>query len=138
MRNFAVVTGAALLVSACAGGTASAPSPARVSTPVAAAPAPAPGLRAPTINRERGLENIIGAGARVLTQRFGDARIDLIEGDARKLQFASSRCVLDIYLYPLARNAAPVATHVEARERQGGADTDKVRCIAEIERGVNR
>ena len=70
----------------------------------------------------------------MLTQRFGQARIDLTEGDARKLQFLGSACVLDIYLYPESEGAQPVATYVEARRRSDGADTDRADCIREVER----
>lgn len=90
------------------------------------------GFRAPVVQRERGLESVIGKGASTLTQRFGNARLDLIEGDARKLQFSSESCVLDIFLYPLQDNADPVATHIEARQRVGGASTDHADCIADI------
>ena len=79
-----------------------------------------------------GLEGIIGAPAEGLTQRFGDARIDLQEGDARKLQFRGTNCVLDIYLYPRAAGAQPLATHVEARSRSDGAPVDRARCIDEV------
>lgn len=90
----------------------------------------------PTILREEGLESVIGKSANSLTRRFGEARIDLFEGDARKLQFISASCVLDIFLYPLERNATPVATHVEARRRIGGGNADRAGCIAEVERSV--
>ncbi len=76
---------------------------------------------------------IIGKEAATLTRRFGTARIDLTEGDARKLQFISHACVLDIFLYPLASGAQPVATHVETRLRVGGTPTDRARCIREVE-----
>lgn len=78
--------------------------------------------------------SIIGEGARSLTSRFGNARIDLTEGQARKLQFAGTSCVLDIYLYPVAAGTEPVATHVDARLRRDGSDTDKAGCIAEVQR----
>ncbi len=76
---------------------------------------------------------IIGKEAAVLMRRFGTARIDLSEGDARKLQFVGQACVLDIFLYPLASGVQPVATHVETRLRKGGAPTDRGRCIREVE-----
>ncbi|MFU7527042.1 hypothetical protein [Qipengyuania sp. ASV99] len=93
-------------------------------------------VRARLIPREAGLVGIIGEPAASLTQRFGMARIDLAEGDARKLQYVSGTCVLDIYLYPLAANADPVATHVETRARENGAATDRAQCIAEVEDAV--
>ncbi|PKP90329.1 MAG: hypothetical protein CVT76_09985, partial [Alphaproteobacteria bacterium HGW-Alphaproteobacteria-15] len=66
-------------------------------------------------------------------RRFGAPRIDLAEGDARKLQFAGPSCVLDIFLYPLSAGAEPTATHVDARLRQGGAAVDQGACIRELE-----
>jgi len=80
-----------------------------------------------------GLSGVIGASASVLAQRFGDPRIDLIEGDARKLQFLGQACVLDVFLYPASAGAEPVATHVEARLRKDGASTDTATCIREVE-----
>ncbi|MEL7519837.1 MAG: hypothetical protein AAFN48_12890, partial [Pseudomonadota bacterium] len=81
-----------------------------------------------------GLESVLGQRAGSLTQRFGKARIDLKEGDARKLQFLGTGCVLDIYLYPREERGEPVATHVEARSLSDGEDTDRARCIREVER----
>lgn len=116
-----------LTVSACAGGSGAAPRPTMTT------PAPSGTFRAPQIMQSAGVESIIGQPARALTRRFGEARIDLSEGDARKLQFASDGCVLDIYLYPLSANSTPVATHIEVRERQNGGEMDRARCIAQVE-----
>ncbi|MDJ0641543.1 MAG: hypothetical protein QNJ15_01890 [Erythrobacter sp.] len=125
-----------LAVSACATGpgvilpdTASASVP-----PTTTAPQPPrEAFRPPAIMSERGLDSVIGARASALTARFGTARIDLTEGDARKLQFAGQTCVLDIFLYPLEAGREPVATHVEVRRRSGAGEIDRARCIAEIE-----
>jgi hypothetical protein len=121
------IGGTALFAAGCSsgGGVASAPT---ASTPSVAA-----AFRAPQIMRGSGLDSVIGERAGTLTRRFGEARIDLAEGDARKLQYVSDACVLDIYLYPLSANAEPIATHVEARARQGGAPADRAYCIAEVE-----
>lgn len=130
-KGAAVLALGAVFASACSSGAA----PRAVSaTPN---PAPSTSFRAPVVQNERGLESVIGKGASALTQRFGEARLDLSEGDARKLQFSSSNCVLDIFLYPLRDNAAPVATHIEARQRVGGANTDRALCIADVERTVS-
>lgn len=130
---------AAISVSACSTGIGKLPGvtaprqPARTTTPGSGAPPPGAFRRAP-VQGGAGLEGVIGARAAALTQRFGAARIDLSEGDARKLQFVGSACVLDIYLYPGEPGAEPVATHVEARSRSDGADLDRGRCIREVER----
>jgi len=116
----------AILLAGCAGGAAPAP----------AAPAPSRVgvVRVPEVMSPAGLEGVIGAPAATLTRRFGEPRLDLAEGDARKLQFAGGTCVLDVYLYPLQVGAEPTAAHVEARQRQGGADVDRGACIREVER----
>lgn len=87
----------------------------------------------PAVMAPKGLAGVIGSPAAALTRRFGQPRIDLAEGDARKLQFTGTACVLDIYLYPVSATAEPTATHVEARIRQGGAQTDPGACIREVE-----
>lgn len=88
----------------------------------------------PEVMPAQGLAGVIGSPAAALTRRFGAPRLDLAEGDARKLQFAGSGCVLDIFLYPLAVGAPLTATHVEARLRRGGAPVDPGACIREIEK----
>ena len=121
----------AVCVSACSSGA----TPRTVSTSPTSAAGPSAGtFRAPVVQNERGLESVIGQAANALTQRFGEARLDLSEGDARKLQFSSNECVLDVFLYPLRDNATPVATHIEARQRVGGASTDRAKCIEQVER----
>ena len=91
-------------------------------------------VRVPQVMAAQGLEGIIGASPRALLQRFGTPRIDLAEGDARKLQFAGASCVLDIFIYPVSAAAEPTATHVMARLRAGGAPADPRACIREVER----
>lgn len=92
-------------------------------------------VKVPEVMAPAGLSGVIGSPAAALTTRFGSPRIDLSEGDARKLQFAGQTCVLDIYLYPVAAAAEPTATHVEARLRLGGAPADPGACIGEVEGG---
>lgn len=123
----------AALTSACASGNFVSPSSAPPAQP---RPVSAPSTRfvAPQVMRGGGVDSVIGQGANALLDRFGQARIDLVEGDARKLQFLSADCVLDVYLYPLRAGAPPVATHVEARARQGGGETDRAACIRQVER----
>ena len=132
MRNAILATVLALLVSGCAAGSASG-NYVRTTAPATSTPNPINTFRAPAVTQGSGVDSVIGQAAPSLTNRFGDARIDRVEGDARKLQFVSEACVLDIYLYSLEAGAAPVATFVDARLRQGGADTDRARCIADVE-----
>jgi hypothetical protein len=117
----------ALLVAACA----SAPSPKR---PVVAGTPGSAIIRLPEVMQAAGLESVIGAGAASLTRRLGEPRLDWVDGDVRKLQFAGSACVMDVYLYPMQPGAEPVATHVEARQREGGAPVDRGQCLSEIAR----
>lgn len=97
-------------------------------------PAPVAGFRLPEIMEGPGLGGIIREEYRVITARFGTPRLDTREGDMRKLQFRGEACVLDVYLYPLAPNAEPVATWVEARRSSDGAAVDRLACIQALSR----
>ncbi len=123
-----VLAAAMLTLAACAAAPRSAP---------ARASSAAPGVgvvRVPAVMAPQGLGGVIGAPAAALTTRFGTPRLDVPEGDVRKLQFAASGCVLDIYLYPLSPGAEPTAAHVTARQQQGGAQADAGACIRALER----
>jgi hypothetical protein len=98
-------------------------------------PAPsAAGARVPQIQRLPGLEEVIEHDAASLVRRFGDPRLDVREGDMRKLQFAGGPCVLDVFLYPLRAGAEPVATYVEARRTSDGQEVDRAACVASLRR----
>ena len=98
-----------LLISAgaLAGCTSTAP-PAAASKPlVQSAPAhaaptrvrpPRAGTRAATPLALPGLEAVIGTDATGLVRLFGPPRLEVVEGDARKLQWSGTACVLDAYL----------------------------------------
>ncbi|MFM7379023.1 MAG: hypothetical protein ACKO1O_13005 [Erythrobacter sp.] len=138
MRAAPLLTAALLAVAlaGCAGGArkpaASAPRPGF--RPAAAATPRSAIVVVPEVMAPAGLSGVIGSPAAALTARLGSPRIDLAEGDARKLQFSGATCVLDIYLYPVTAAAEPTATHVAARLRQGGAPADAGECLREIER----
>ncbi len=128
-----------LLLSACgSGGSAvkSTSAPAKASKPVPIRPAMrAPAQVAPPKPRilsVPGLEGVIGAGPDALQRQFGPARLDVWEGDARKLQFAGRACVLDVFLYPTDSAANVTATHVEARRPSDGQDVDRAACVASL------
>lgn len=90
-------------------------------------PAPAPhALAAP------GLEGVIGASQAELARQFGTPRLEVWEGDARKLQFTGTACVLDVYLYPGAPGREPQASYVDARRASDGKDVDRATCIAAL------
>ncbi len=86
-------------------------------------------FRPPRVMSLPGAEGVIGANAASLTQQFGLPRLDVREGDVRKLQFSGTSCVLDVYLYPKSPNAEPTATYVDARRSSDGLDVDRVSCI---------
>ena len=79
-----------------------------------------------------GLEGVIGAIRPELIRRFGTPRLDVWEGDARKLQFSGVACVLDVFLYPSAPGREPQATYVEARRASDGRDVDRASCVSSI------
>ena len=87
------------------------------------------GFRAPQILEGPGLGGIIREDANTVLRRFGAPRLDVAEGDMRKLQFAGEACVLDIFLYPLAPGGNPIATWIEARRASDGATVDRLACI---------
>jgi hypothetical protein len=136
----ALASAALLLAAGC---TATAPHPAPLPAPPPRAPQqvpptrpapPAAGTHAPQIQRLPGLEEVIEHDAASLVRRFGDPRLDVREGDMRKLQFAGEACVLDVFLYPLGQDAEPVATHVEARRASDGQEVDRAACVAALRR----
>lgn len=122
----------ALAVLAACGGTGSATSGAGKAVSVKSAPSPA--TRPPTsvsIRAAPGLEGVIGASADQLVREFGPPRLDVLEGEARKLQWSGPACILDVYLYPPAQGERPVGTYLDAR-RGDGRDVDRVACIAAL------
>ena len=87
----------------------------------------------PVVQSTSGLEGVMGRTAPALVSRFGAPSLDVREGTARKLQFASGVCVLDVYLYPRAGGGEAVATHIDARFPDG-RDLDRASCVASFGR----
>ncbi|MGN6495726.1 MAG: hypothetical protein ACTHK5_00075 [Tsuneonella sp.] len=81
-----------------------------------------------------GLESVLGATTAKLQSEFGTPRLDVWEGDARKLQFSGEACVLDVYLYPARPGAEPTATYVDARRASDGLDVDRAACVKALKR----
>lgn len=141
MRRDVIILPTLALLGACTTAvpqSAPAPPPRQ---PISSVPAtdPAPptapsNIRQPQIMRLPGLETVIGSNESALTRQFGAPRLNVIEGDVRKLQFSGEACVLDIYLYPQNRGAEPVATWVEARRSSDGLDVDRASCVAALRR----
>lgn len=114
-----------ILLSACGGG-GQRPTPTK---PPATLPPPPITRPEVQVMHLPGLDGVIGMNSGVLLRDFGQPRIDLREGDVRKLQFSGNACVLDIYLYPPQNGGEPVATHVDARRSSDGQDVDRAACV---------
>ncbi len=114
-------TFAALALSATLGACAATPPPRQA---VVAPPVPMGTI---------GLERVMGQNAAALAGLFGSADQDVTEASARRLQFASTICILDAYLYPSAKGREPVVTHVDARQPNGQA-IDRASCVAAMVR----
>lgn len=91
-------------------------------------------FRPPEVLRAPGLDAVIRQDAASLVRRFGEPRLDVHEGDMRKLQFAGRACVLDVFLYPLREGAEPVATWAEARRPSDGQEVDRAACVEALRR----
>ncbi len=102
--------------------------------PARPAPPPIVGPRTPQILRAPGLEALIERNAQDVQRLFGTPRLDVVEGDMRKLQFSGEACVLDVFLYPLRSGAEPVATYVDARRASDGREVDRAACVAALRR----
>ena len=114
------------LVAACAAPGAPAPRTGQPSVPGA--------FIAPKVMNDPALSFVIGSRASQLEQTFGPPRLDVLEGDARKLQFAGEQCVLDVFLYPLSPGAEPTATYVDARRASDALDVDRGACAKALRR----
>jgi hypothetical protein len=90
--------------------------------------------RDPTFQAIPGLEGVIGVGEPQLVRQFGAPRLNVWEGDARKLQFTGNACVLDVYLYPTTQSKEPLASYVDARRSSDGQDVDRAACVASLKR----
>lgn len=126
---------AALALAGCAGTAippASAPRPGASGGLVPVRPPNRTTPRDPAFQSIPGLEDVIGASQGQLTRLFGTPRLDVWEGDARKLQFTGTACLLDIYLYPTSRSREPLATWVDARRGSDGQEVDRAACVAAL------
>jgi predicted small lipoprotein YifL len=138
-RRFLALSGLLLALAACGKErpVSLPPTPPRpvVTTPPPTVPEPVfvPPRDAKILNLP-GLEGVIGAPASSLVTQFGQPRLDVREGDARKLQFAGEACVLDIFIYPIEGMREPIATYLDARRASDGQDVDRAACVAALKR----
>ena len=112
MRHFLALS-LALLAAGCA----------RTPEPEPVKPAPA--------TTGRPVSALLGLTANELITHFGQPRLQVREGPGLKLQWTSSTCVLDIYLYP--EGGREKATHVDSR-RPSGDSIDQRSCAATLTR----
>ena len=76
---------------------------------------------------------MVGLTATELVGHFGNPALQVREGVGLKLQFRSSRCVLDAYLYPPENGSGVLrVTYVDTRLPSGAA-TDQAACILALE-----
>lgn len=134
--SVSLALGLAMALAACSsvsGGVASTPRPPKRTSAV-------PPVRQPTRTTPRdaavqnvpGLEGVIGANQSQLVRLFGEPRLDVWEGDARKLQFTGTACVLDVFLYPSTSSKEPRASYVDARRSSDGQDVDRAACVGAL------
>lgn len=77
---------------------------------------------------------LIGLSASDLVTRFGQPAFRLKEGPGTKLQWRSTSCVLDAYLYPRQGNRGDeYVTHVDTR-RPSGDGLDFSTCVGLLAR----
>jgi len=95
-------------------------------------PSPAPVAQGPATAGQRDHRTINGMTAGELIQLFGRPRLQIVEGEGTKLQFAGPNCLLDVYLYPPSGGGTPRATLIEARNAQGNA-VNAQSCAASIQ-----
>lgn len=71
----------------------------------------------------------MGASPEAVIAILGAPSLDREEGPARQLQFARGDvCVLDLFFYPRPPAAGRIATHAEARRRDG-SPFDPASCL---------
>ena len=93
----------------------------------------APSMVAPPPVKSTLLDRVMGQSAAGLTQLFGAPDADVREGTSRKLQFQSSFCVLDTFLYPGKGGKEPTVTYLDARQPDG-SPIDSASCVSALER----
>jgi hypothetical protein len=133
LRAFAAAAALMPFLGACAsGGATQAGRPGRGTSQTAVRPPVRSTPRDPTFQTIPGVEGVIGVGETQLVRQFGTPRLNVWEGDARKLQFTGNACVLDVYLYPTTQSKEPLASYVDARRSSDGQDVDRAACVAAL------
>jgi hypothetical protein len=78
---------------------------------------------------------LLGLSAAELVGKLGNPALQVREGAGLKLQFRSTRCVLDAYLYLPPGGGPERVTHIDAR-LPSGADMDQAACVSVLERRI--
>lgn len=121
-RAYPVLALTGLALAGCGAASPAAPVSAGTRAPV--------GFSMPPPASEGG-EAVLGRSADAVSSLLGKPRLDVNEGPARKLQFAGSTCILDVYFYAPQQGGTRVATHIDARSTDGrDAGTDG--CITAL------
>jgi hypothetical protein len=128
IRGALAAAGLAVLLAGCAstsgGGVASTPHPPKRGTQIPNVRQPTHTARDPSFQAIPGAEGVIGSNESQLVRMFGEPRLNVWEGDARKLQFTGKACLLDIYLYPSTSAKEPRAADKEPRGGWDGAGVE--------------
>lgn len=135
LRGVVAAAGLAVLLAGCAstsGGVATAQHPPKRGTQIPNVRQPTHTARDPSFQAIPGAEGVIGSSESQLVRMFGEPRLNVWEGDARKLQFTGKACLLDVYLYPSAATKEPRASYIDARRVSDGQDVDRAACIAAL------
>ena len=77
------------------------------------------------------LGKVIGKDAAALILLLGPPVQDIREGSGRKLQFANTSCIFDVYLYPQGEDETPIAVYTAARVPDG-RDAERNSCITAL------
>lgn len=94
---------------------------------------PPPGFSLPPATASHGGDGLLGRSVDAVGTLLGKPRLDVTEGAGRKLQFTGDSCVIDVYFYAPKAGAKPVATHIDARSRDGRV-VDTNGCITVLRR----
>ena len=87
----------------------------------------------PPLPQQHTRSAVIGLTTEELVRRLGSPALQIREGNSLKLQYRSTYCVLDAYLYPPVGAAAPYrVTYVDTRS-PGLANVDQAACMSSLQ-----
>jgi hypothetical protein len=128
-RKLVIALAAVPLLAACTSGSPQSKPKVSTSAPAATTAPPVRYTPPPTRPQPQPSSTPGFRAPRIMTLPGVEGRLDVYEGDARKLQFSGEACVLDVFLYPTSPGAEPTATYVDARRASDGLDVDRASCI---------